>query len=52
MVDQVAAVNILQQSLDVIKADQQLAGYRVNLSWPSELSEDQIPQRTENGDHS
>lgn len=52
MVDQVAAVNILQQSLDVIKADQQLAGYRVNLSWPSELSEDQNPQRTENGDHS
>lgn len=29
MVDQVAAVNILQSALDTIKAGQQLAGYRV-----------------------
>lgn len=30
MVDQVAAVNILQSALDTIKAGQQLAGYRVD----------------------
>lgn len=34
MVDQVAAVNILQTALDTLKADQQLAGYRV---FPQEL---------------
>lgn len=34
MVDQVAAVNILQSALDTIKAGQQLAGYRVDPKGP------------------
>lgn len=34
MVDQVAAVNILQHAVDTLKAGQHLAGYRVELTIP------------------
>ena len=36
MVDQVAAVNILQHAVDTLKAGQHLAGYRVELTPPHE----------------
>ena len=49
MVDQVAAVNILQHAVDTLKAGQHLAGYRVELTSPhSELESSTSNDETEN----
>ena len=49
MVDQVAAVNILQHAVDTLKAGQHLAGYRVELTPPhDELDSSTSNDETEN----
>lgn len=49
MVDQVAAVNILQHAVDTLKAGQHLAGYRVELTIPhNELDSSTSNDETEN----
>lgn len=46
MVDQMAAVNILQQSLDALKADRSVAGYCIN-SEPRGVECEPLPDDTE-----
>ncbi|MFC6353997.1 Holliday junction resolvase RuvX [Rothia nasimurium] len=49
MVDQVAAVNILQHAVDTLKAGQHLAGYRLELTAPhGELDSSTSNDETEN----